>query len=274
MHCWGGLGSQLFALALIHDLKLFIPSREFMLVFHSSGVTKREPEIVELLPVQRFGFIDDYSIHPIFGESSLSKRIARMLIKKLAYSLGLIASANNDTEFGQVKLWTRHIRGHYSRRKISPLFLKSLESYLEKNHPLEKFSSSDIVVHYRLGDLLTLEEKRPVAASRLASEIIRLKNLFPGKVILLSDSPQEAAKLLSRYGIDCDLSFSNLESIQVINLARLSSHFVGTSSKISYWIILLRTLQRNDSSCSMPSSDLENLKPLIGEKLSNKINFY
>ena len=131
-----------------------------------------------------------------------------------------------------------------------------------------------ITIHYRLGDLLYLAEKAPVNDNRLAAEVLRVQKSYPGKISLFSDSAQVASGLLVKHGIYCDITNSNLETIDVINAARISGYFVGTSSKISYWVICLRNLGGSQISASMPSSDLPNLSPLIGIDASKQINYY
>jgi hypothetical protein len=274
VHCWGGLGSQLFALALIHDLKLRFPSRESTLVLHSSGVTKRAPEITILPFVTNFIVVDDYSPTGKSEGFSTRTRFIRLLLRRVTAGSGLISNANTDIEFRKIRPWVRQIRGHYSRRTISTPFLINLESFLKNRLDGAAPPSMGITIHYRLGDLLYLAEKAPVNENRLAAEVLRVQKGYPGKISLFSDSPQVASGLLLKHGIDCDITNSNLETIDVINSARISRYFVGTSSKISYWVICLRNLGGNPISASMPSSDLPNLSPLIGMDASNRINYY
>ena len=45
VHCWGGLGSQLYALAVAYDLQRKYPKRKIKLLLHTGGVTKRVSEL-------------------------------------------------------------------------------------------------------------------------------------------------------------------------------------------------------------------------------------
>ena len=45
VHCWGGLGSQLFALAHAYELRKKFPKRKIMLFLHTSGVSERFSEL-------------------------------------------------------------------------------------------------------------------------------------------------------------------------------------------------------------------------------------
>jgi hypothetical protein len=63
-------------------------------------------------------------------------------------------------------------------------------------------------------------------------------------------------------------------ALDVMNLARVSKYFVGTSSKISYWVICLRILNGTRTMASMPTSDEINLCPLIGQSSASQISYY
>ncbi len=45
VHCWGGLGSQLFALAHAYELHKKFPNRKILLLMHTSGVSERFSEL-------------------------------------------------------------------------------------------------------------------------------------------------------------------------------------------------------------------------------------
>jgi hypothetical protein len=218
--------------------------------------------------------VDDFMVD---GESrTLSRpvKILKSIVRRLALSTGVLASADNDREYQNIRPWTRQIRGHYSRRSISHQFLIDLEEGLNTQACKKSLSLGNLTVHYRLGDLLSLAEKAPIEDYRLAKEIARVQENHPGKITLFSDSPKVALELLARYGIESDITHSNLKTIDVLNVARQSNYFVGTSSKISYWIICLRKLRGDITNSSMPATDLANLTPLIGEEAANAITYY
>ena len=274
VHCWGGLGSQLFAVALIYDLKLRFPNCNYSLVLHSSGVTKRVPEIANLSFSIEFRVVDDFIVDGEKRTLSRPVKILKSIVRRLALSTGVLASADNDREYQNIKPWTRQIRGHYSRRSISHQFLIDLEERLNTQACKKSLSLGNLTVHYRLGDLLSLAEKDPIEDYRLAKEIARVQENHPGKITLFSDSPNVALELLGKYGIESDITHSNLKTIDVLNVARQSNYFVGTSSKISYWIICLRKLRGDITNSSMPATDLANLTPLIGEEAAKAITYY
>jgi hypothetical protein len=49
VHSWGGLGSQLFVLAFIYDLRKKFPKKKILLVHHTSGVSRRLFELDSIL---------------------------------------------------------------------------------------------------------------------------------------------------------------------------------------------------------------------------------
>ncbi len=274
VHCWGGLGSQLFALALIYDLQLRFPRRIFVLVLHSSGVTRRAQEISSLPFAPAYEFQDDFKVVDTSTQFSSKRSIIRKFIKKLLLRIGFLAEANDDSSYSKVKPWVRQFRGHYSRRQISADFIQSLDSYLDNYFGFDSDIQSKVSIHYRLGDLLHLDEKGPIPPQRLAKEISRVHNLFPGEVALKSDSLIEAQALLAPYLVNPVNYFHAASTLEVMYRGRSAAYFIGTSSKISYWIILLRMVRRSPSIGSMPDSDKTNLDPLFEKGMYGEVHFY
>ena len=60
IHCWGGLGSQMYAWALLERLQNKYPNRKFKLVFHTGGVTKRLPDLEPLFMQSEKDFVQDF----------------------------------------------------------------------------------------------------------------------------------------------------------------------------------------------------------------------
>ncbi len=274
VHCWGGLGSQLFALALIYDLQFRFPRRSFVLVLHSSGVTRRAQEISSLPFAPAYEFRDDFKHVGTLTQFSSKKRIFRRFTKELLLRIGFLAEANDDSGYASIKPWVRQIRGHYSRRLISLDFIRLLDSHLQDRYESDFISPFAISVHYRLGDLLHLNEKSPIKPERLAKEICRTQTFYPGPTILLSDSVKEAKVLLESLGVNALEIPSSNSSFEVLNFAKSSEFFIGTSSKISYWVVLLRIIKNGSQFSSMPDSDKVNLEPLLEFDDFQKINYY
>ena len=101
IHCWGGLGSQLYALALAIDLKHRFYSRKIEFVQHTSGVTKRNLEIdTSRFSSIVFKTIDDFSNNStsLIAKTSFRKILSTILKNCLVF-LGFLSSANNNLEF-------------------------------------------------------------------------------------------------------------------------------------------------------------------------------
>ena len=60
IHCWGGLGSQLFTWAMAEKIAKEYPRRKIKLVLHSSGVTKRDSSVDFLSQKYQIVNINDF----------------------------------------------------------------------------------------------------------------------------------------------------------------------------------------------------------------------
>ena len=98
-----------------------------------------------------------------------------------------------------------------------------------------------ITLHYRLGDLIGLVDKRPIEPQLIIKNLNRIidgrENL---EIQIYSDSPIIAKELLANYLPNQNLSFIESDTLTVIKNCIGSEFFFGTSSKISYWIIKFR----------------------------------
>ncbi len=256
IHVWGGLGSQLFGVALAHNFKRRFPHRSLLIVLHSSGVTRREPEIIQLFPEFDFVNVDDFSGRSNH-DSGFQKPSLNLLFRKMARKFflfsGFLAEENFDDR-RLVRPWTLAIRGHYFHREVSPDFLNllslRLKSFVKSN--FEELGN-DITLHYRLGDLVELKNKNFIDPKRISSTMHQIKE--SKKVSIFSDSPDIAISLLWESNNEKSLTPLNLPTIETLYAASKGLAFVGTSSKISYWIVLLR-LQKSQSSVNyLPLED-------------------
>ena len=100
IHVWGGLGSQLFALALVEDLAKKFPKRSLRMIFHTGGVTYRKLDIAPLLSEYKFFVNDDYASHSVTRDSgrsvkNISAKVAqsKISLKKLAVYCSFIRQA-------------------------------------------------------------------------------------------------------------------------------------------------------------------------------------
>jgi hypothetical protein len=92
VHCWGGLGSQLFAYSISEYLHEKYPKKGIRLVLHTSGVTKRTPAIKFV--GQKFQIIlkDDFNNNPSVEFKKIKPRLfikqyIKLILKKTYFLL-------------------------------------------------------------------------------------------------------------------------------------------------------------------------------------------
>jgi len=244
VHCWGGLGSQLYALAVAYDLQRKYPKRKIKLLLHTGGVTKR---VSELDFIDSIGFeiiqISDFQIpdkaHKNWVKSN-KIRVKRLLIKIL-YFFKFIVSANSETNFDSIQPWTVSIRGHYFNRKVSTHFYEYLLKHIKIEEKQFSRSQFEIAIHYRMGDLLTLSEKSISPANKIIELVRQIQKSHSNlKINVYSDSPQVAKKTLFSAGLTDEFTVWDLPTIEVIQACAGANYFIGTNSKVSLWIVNIR----------------------------------
>lgn len=273
IHVWGGLGSQLFAVALVFNLINKYPRREMLIVLHSSGVTRRSPEVLNLFPEFNYIEVDDFSGRTSHDSRFLRRSPKHLVVQSarfLALSFGLLAE-ENDGKTRKTYPWTLSIRGHYFHRSVSHLFIQTLASRLQENFAADISSfKHEVAVHYRLGDLLELSNKKPIKSERISEVLLGLKNVK--SITVLSDSPKKALLLLEECSKVKLLQILDLKTPETILVSSQSNFFVGTSSKISYWVTLIRLINAPRKSTYMPREDADILK--IVSSNSHDVLFY
>jgi hypothetical protein len=244
VHCWGGLGSQLYALALATDLKIKFPTRKIKIILHTSGVTRRVSELNFILD-NNFEIVQINDFNS-FGKSNKavpnSHRIKlKNFIKLILSLLRVVMPANSDEEFRKVTFWTFSIRGHYFNRTISEQFYAYILSSLKLLDRDSKQTVPILAVHYRLGDLLEISEKNPVDAAKIINVIDEfIKDSNDLKILVYSDSPDTARETLINAGFTKNFVTKNLSTVDVIRNCLGVKFFIGTNSKVSLWIVNLR----------------------------------
>lgn len=273
IHVWGGLGSQLFAIYLAYQISQRYPGRSLILVLHTGGVTRRLPEVCELFPEFEYREVDDFFAGGNGNSKKIEKSYApslKTLIRNLLLFTGLLAE-ENDGNSRKVRSWTLSVRGHYFHRKVSNDFLNLLYSRLARQHQglVNRYQFID-VIHYRLGDLMALSEKKPINPSQIVKALSNLEH--NEEIIVFSDSTKIAIDLLGRVASDTQFIGSDLPSSQILLAASNAKIFIGTSSKISYWIIALRNSIDQEMASSMPKIDAKIVDTVIGNE--HKITYY
>jgi hypothetical protein len=267
IHVWGGLGSQLFAVALFLDLRERFSSRDLLLELHTGGVTSRTSEIDSIFPELGKRQLADFSLE---AKSSSSRKsfiatIEHQIVKAIAFfasTVGLVNRCNTDKEFRGLKPWVLTIRGHYAYRSITTstllVFSNRLTSAATPDNK-SKVLEDSLAIHYRLGDLMTLDEKNPIDVNSIGLEIQRLvQSHNPTSVFCFSDSPQKATELLQSYTLGKPLVSRDLPAVSVIGEACKAKYFIGSNSKISFWIVCLRLFSSPTLHNSLPSGSRVN----------------
>ena len=288
IHCWGGLGSQMYAWALFERLQVQFPNKKFKLVFHTGGVTKRLPDLESIFAKNEKDFVQDFesSDNPISGKSqnkklgSTIKKSFTRVIKQVLNSTGFVASANNETEFSKLKPWAISVRGHYSELRIdleTILLMKTRADSSGSNYSINMEQNKELdVLHYRLGDLLSLAEKSPIKTKRITNAILEAKAGTTHDLWVLSDSPSQAVELLRREDpeIRVKLDDGSLDAWQSFMAMSNANIFIGTNSKLSIWAIIFRALILQEAPSYISAEVKHHVVANLAEPELSGVHFY
>jgi len=288
IHCWGGLGSQMYAWALFEKLANKFPNRKFKLVFHTGGVTKRLPDLETLFLKNEKDFVQDFesSGSSNFGKalnkkfmSIIKKRFMRT-VKHILITKGFVASANDEVEFSKLKPWVISLRGHYSELRIDLETVLSMKRRAEisgGNLQINVKHNMDLdVLHYRLGDLLELAEKSPIDTKRIVKAIQTAKCGTTRDLWVLSDSPVHAVELLHSEDSQIQVRLDNgsLNAWQSLLSMSNANIFIGTSSKLSIWAIIFRALLLEDAISYIPMYMKSHITVNLTDRELSGVHFY
>jgi hypothetical protein len=279
VHCWGGYGSQLFALATALKLQGLLPNRRIQIVFHSSGLTRRTPEIVHLLTHEiDYRFIDDFkppNTNLALIENRKSHCVRQLLIWMIRLTR-LVVWLERDEDFSKISLATREIRGHYSYLRFDEsIYLNLFGNIQSQAADFHSNNEACLTIHYRLGDLLTVSKDYidPTLVKTEISNLVEEHGELNVKVF--SDSPKDAERLLNSDGLKFmkNSFLSNSVSLDELITACVSSNFfIGTNSKLSILISIFRYTRKMPS--KMPNGLRETLSRLISDTDSRFVQYY
>lgn len=280
VHCWGGLGSQLFALNAILDLQNRFPTRRIVLISHTGGVTERQVAVEGFISGLEIRIVSDYQETSRQGDATFSllaalKRTLRSAGRSTLMRIGLLAELNTSDEMSRVRFWVLSVRGHYSYQKVSAQTVKRLWFDSKVINPILGVDVSGVGIHYRLGDLIDLENKTWVSKKRL-EEIVRslAVGLSRENCWVFSDSLDVAAELLCELHESFDVCFVDSEAIEAIAFLSAVEFFVGTNSKISLWIAILRCYHLEFPKVAMPVELKVNIQMLFDDDFTHQIHYY
>jgi hypothetical protein len=251
LHCWGGLGSQLYAWAFRLDLEERFPHRRFVLVTHESGVSQRASELKVFFPdsvkcVQDFGIKSQDWTNPEKNQRNAIKLKFRATLKKFLAKLGVLFSDENGIESVRIKPWTLQIRGHFSLLMIQPRFIDKIHSeiMMALNDKRGDYFKDRTVIHYRLGDLLELDDKGPVNPERVLDVIQEIQKNGESEILLFSDTPDIALDRLVKSSISI-VPIEESRALETLVALTESKILIGTNSKLSVWASLFRSRREN-----------------------------
>lgn len=267
VHSWGGFGSQLNALAVIQELTDRNPRRGIELVIHTGGVTKRDFETSSLLPSDiRFRIVDDFKPS---SNSNLQQSTIRSLLARAFEWFRLVVKLNHNSSFECIKPWTISVRGHYSYISHSKKVLDRMIMSLGINQSQSESESK--LLHYRLGDLLEIDKGfiDPKDLVRLMESLCSSCSWW-----VVSDSPEKARSMLINQHTELQFECINVgDPIDVIRKGVQSDFFIGTNSKLSIWIALLRTHLLKQATY-LPRSLQSTIESIVTSSRINLISFY
>jgi hypothetical protein len=282
IHCWGGLGSQLFAWAVVEELLLSQFSRQIELILHTSGVTRRDSELERLGKYVKVTQIHDFTLptknvdqYVKFGLNKIAQKLTKKLLRQTLFSLGIFTEFKNQT---RPLPWTFVLRGHYSHRLIrQETILNMHKRFSDEGLLVDSLEPNveAISIHYRLGDLLSLDEKTYVPPRDVILAVSKISGGENLKIDVFSDSPNVAVDLLSSRSDGSRILGKNLLPWETISELLRYRHFVGTNSKISIWVCLFRSTGFINGGTFIPAQLRDNISHNLGGGLAESgIVFY
>lgn len=277
IHVWGGLGSQLYAWALLENLKVRFPRRHPILVLHNSGVTRREEELSEFFTHRSIQIKRDFSDSSltIISIQKTIKAQVKIITSRVLKSLKFLAASNSEQEYLAIKPWVLSLRGHYTELRISKESVKAIFSSIgESNRQNQSLINvPSLGIHFRMGDLLALETKSPLEVSRLMVGLRMGLTLEPISThLIFSDSPEEAKVLLDENcpGIEFQIQETNpVDTIlELVNV----KIFIGTPSKISEWVAIIRCYKLTQPNVFLPIEMKNHMETVLG--CNSTIDYY
>jgi len=258
IHCWGGLGSQLFALSYYGIIKNTYPNRYVQLVLHTGGVTERKSEIDFLYNKLDMISVYDYQYNDIKeNTNNISvlgvRHKCKKLIKTFLNSIRLVITNEHDVQ--KIRPWTSNVRCSYSNLELNRKIIVELGSLLQLDG--KTINSNFIGIHLRIGDLVTFKPEGIVNSGILSNLISDLNqtNETAKKVIVYSDTELELNFLNLTAGYDIELR--NIDTLHTIVELTTASSFIGTNSKVSLWIAFFRYGLKIPGKVFLPNSNYD-----------------
>ena len=244
IHTWGGLGSQLYAISLSIDIEDKVFKRGKKFINHTGGTTKRLSEMS--FYTNNMKSVDDFENNgKQKTKNSLFKRTTKLFFKKIISIVGFYAECNNNKDMQAMKPWVTVIRGHYSHRQVSIKSVNRIFQGIEENYFRAHNAMIDrtFTMHYRLGDLEVISEKSPIRLESIQGIIDEIITYQPVHYLsLYSDTLDLATQRLNSMKNRLIIKSEDKLPLEVIYECVMSQTFIGTNSKISFWIAICRSV--------------------------------
>lgn len=247
IHTWGGLGSQLFAANLVLKLREKYPYRRLNILIHTSGVTRRECEFdfgslnVVYKQIEDFESKHNKNTTTISVDwyQHFSNWIAQK-IRRFLDSASLIKSANDDLSFESIRPWIFSLRGHYTKLSLDKSTVLTLFNTMYGQSWNKNLIPLKLVIHYRLGDLLEINEKGPIEPNRIESLIIKNEIASKSARIMSDSSAADLIQVLENSAYLKSVKIMNTTPHLTITQCINADTFVGTNAKLSLWAAIFR----------------------------------
>jgi hypothetical protein len=280
VHCWGGLGSQLFAWAMAEQLKIRFPSKEIHIVLHNSGITRRESDVDFLSNKFTISKVNDFTKSVHSNQKSSIRYLKLKNFAKYVFNFtGLTIYFSHLDTLTKVKPWTFALRSHYAHDIVPVSILLSMIEQITSQKNLHFMNStklqSKLGIHYRLGDLLKLDNKTYISPDILGTFITKNLTINSSKKVLVySDDTKSAKNYLGAYLPQSTQYIDKDVWTTLVELTNLD-YFIGTNSKISLWVTLFRKAQNPNSYVALPRSISTELDKILFKTCKlESIEFY
>lgn len=252
IHTWGGYGSQIYGIYLYLELENVIPYRRSRIFVHTSGITERSSEISHYKHIKSTE-ISDFNSNVLEGDKAkkIEKNVLRTRAEKWIRNFliisGFLSESNNTHELNRIKPWVLTIRGHYTRIQFNIKTLERLYKAIEGNNQLGERDDC-LGIQYRLGDLTKLSNKYPTSPDAILDAIHQIDLGEIKRAIVFSDSLDEALDLLrTKWPNQIFLEGSSAGPEEAILKLCKCNYFIGTTAKLSVWIVVFRVLLLKNS---------------------------
>jgi hypothetical protein len=265
IHCWGGLGSQLLALAYYLQIKDKFPTRNLRLVLHTGGVTERNSEINFLMNEIEIVVINDFlPVNNSPSNKNYKKKLVQVIRNMIRFILNLLRIViTNEESIYKVNERTLQVRCAYSDILLNRKLILKLATLLEIAP--NEFHSDSVGIHFRSGDLSAVKPEALVDLDAIYQLLdnTELDNEHK-KILFHSDSKFVPSDLdFNQFG---EAEIRQVDTLTTIKELLLTKIFIGTNSKISLWISLFRYGFKIPGEIYLPTSAYYFFKKIVDEQ--------